>query len=61
MVVAVEFPLPSKEGTAVVEYLDPLKEDQVGVVVRVVGDYLGVEEENPIDLWDDPGEDLWVA
>ena len=61
VVVAVEFPLPSKEGTAVVEYLDPLKEDQVGVVVKVVGDYLGVEEENPIDLGDDPGEDLWVA
>lgn len=61
VVVAVEFPLPLKEGTAVVEYLDPLKEDQVVVVVTVVGDHLEVEEENPIDVWDDPGEDSWVA
>ena len=61
-----EFPLPLKEGTAgaVVEYLDPLKEDEVAAAVVVEDHKLGVEEEKeepPIDVWDDPGEDLWAA
>lgn len=64
-VVAVELPLPLKEGTtagAVVEYLDPLKE--VKEVVAVVEDHnLGVEEEKEkrLEMWGDPGEDLWAA
>ena len=68
VVVAVEFPLPLKEGTAVavVEYLDPLKEAEEAVMVKaaaVVGGHNLVEEEEkpPIELWDDPEEDLWAA
>ena len=49
-----------------VEYLDLLKEDEEVVVEAVVGDHnLGAEEEKeekpPIEVWDDPGEDLWAA
>ena len=57
---------------AVVEYLDPMEEEEVVVVVAslvvglgvaVVGDHhWGVEEEeNPRDMWDDLVEDLLTA
>lgn len=42
----------------VVEYLDQLKEEEVAAAV---GDHLVVEEEKPIEVLDDPEEDLWAA
>lgn len=42
----------------VVEYLDQLKEE---VVAAAVGDHLVVEEEKPVEVLDDPEEDLWAA
>ena len=67
--VAVEFSLPLKEEAGVVEYPDPLKEEVVVAAlmfclgVAVVGDHnLEVEgDKNPIDVWDDLGEDLLAA
>jgi hypothetical protein len=66
--VAVESPLPLKEGMAV-ECLDPLKvEVAVAVMVvvleeAVVEDHsLGEEEaKNEIKMWDDLFEELWAA